>query len=241
MKKRIQKILQRSLGFRNYLFLFSRFKIRTLKWDNNEKDFFFFLEQLPKDARVLDIGANIGIMTWHLSKRCSKGKVHAVEPIAENIETLKRVIRRFRLSNVSLHPIALGEQAGALTMVMPEMKDVRMQGLSHVVAPEEKDQYKGTFYEVPVQRLDDTDFSQQKIHAIKIDVENFEYSVFKGGIEMLRRDRPLIYCELWDNENREQVFQLLGSELGYRIQVLVNGKLELFDPQKHKGQNFFFS
>jgi hypothetical protein len=71
-------------------------------------------------------------------------------------------------------------------------------------------------------------------------VENFEYFVFRGGENMLRKYRPLIYCELWENENRDRCFALLRDELGYRIQVLVNDKLVDYIPGQHHNQNFFF-
>jgi ubiquinone/menaquinone biosynthesis C-methylase UbiE len=81
MKNTIQKYLQKILGFNNYLFIFSVFKILTLRFDRKENDFFYFLRLLPENAIVLDIGANIGIMSVHLCKNVKKGMVYAFEPI----------------------------------------------------------------------------------------------------------------------------------------------------------------
>ncbi|HHG84193.1 MAG TPA: hypothetical protein ENJ82_05530, partial [Bacteroidetes bacterium] len=80
----------------------------------------------------------------------------------------------------------------------------------------------------------------EHVSAIKIDVENFEYFVFRGGEKVLREYHPLIYCELWENENRDLCFSLLRDELGYKVQVLNQGTLVDFDPEKHSNQNFFF-
>jgi hypothetical protein len=93
---------------------------------------------------------------------------------------------------------------------------------------------------VPQHRLDQLGNIVQGVKAIKIDVENFEYFVFKGAENTLRKYKPLIYCELWDNENRAQCFELLSGELGYKIMVLEEGKLVKFDPGVHENQNFFF-
>lgn len=49
---------------------------------------------------------------------------------------------------------------------------------------------------------------------MKIDVENFEYKVLKGSRELLKRNNFGIYCELWDNENRRLVSELLNL-IGY--------------------------
>lgn len=239
MKKLIQNILQSVLGFRRYLFVFSLFKIRTLKNDKNEGDFFHFLSLLPTDAKVLDIGANIGIMTALLAKHCTTGVVHAIEPIPENFEALSRICRHFDFSNVRLHQFALGEANGQLEMVMPEVQNVKMQGLSHVVHESITEYNEGRHYAVPQHRLDELLEIVEGMQAIKMDVENFEYFVLKGGEEALRKFKPLIYCELWDNENRAKCFDLL-TNIGYQIQVLQDGKLTKFDAQKHEHQNFFF-
>lgn len=42
MKNFTKYILQKLLGFRNYLFVFCLFKIKTLHSDKNEKDFLYF-------------------------------------------------------------------------------------------------------------------------------------------------------------------------------------------------------
>lgn len=239
MKKAVQRILQKVLGFRTYLFLFSWFKIKTLKWDKKEGDFHHFLSLLAEDAQVWDIGANIGIMCVLLAKKCPKGQVNAVEPIPENFVALKRIGNHFGLKNVQYHQIALGEENGEVEMVMPKVSSVKMQGLSHVVHDSITDFNEGIRYKVPLHRLDDL-LKNKRIDAIKIDVENFEYFVFSGGRESLKLHKPIIYCELWDNENRQKCFELLRDELGYSIEVLQNGELIPFDPKQHDNQNFFF-
>jgi FkbM family methyltransferase len=240
MKKLVQNLLQSVLGFRRYLFLFSLFKIRTLRRDKREGDFFHFLSLIPADAKVLDIGANIGIMTALLAKHCKQGEVHAIEPIPENFEALARICRHFGFGNVRLHQFALGAEEGTLEMVMPEVQKVKMQGLSHVVHESIPDFNEGKRYAVPQHTLDGLAEMVAGVKAIKIDVENFEYYVFAGAASTLRKYKPLIYCELWDNENRIKCFDLLSGELGYRIMVLEEGRLVKFDPGVHENQNFFF-
>lgn len=230
--------MQRVLGFKRYLFYFSLYKIKTLKSDKKEGDFLHFVGLLPKDATVLDIGANIGIMAVWLAQSCPKGQVHAFEPIPENFEALKRIVGHFKLSNVTLHDIALGDEPGAIKMVMPEVQNVKMQGLSHVVHESIPDFNEGNFYEVPVKTLDSmTEIGP--VQGIKIDVENFEYFVLKGAGHLLERDKPVVYAELWANENREKCFEFMRG-LGYQVQVLEGKRLLEFDPKRHEHQNFFF-
>lgn len=80
---------------------------------------------------------------------------------------------------------------------------------------------------------------KQPLTAIKIDVENFEYFVLKGGENLLKKYKPLVYAELWDNENRNNCFSLMTS-IGYQIKVLEQEALVSFEASKHQHQNFFF-
>ncbi len=242
MKSAVKYILHKLLGFDYYLFVFSLFKIYTLKKDKNEKDFFHFLKLIPSNTTILDIGANIGIMTVHLAKNIKNSTVISFEPMPNNIKAFKKVINYFKLKNVSLFEIALGNSEGEVEMVMPVVSNVRMQGLSHVVHETITEFNEGVKLKVPLKMLDkisELTNSTQAISAIKIDVENFEFFVLEGGKELIKKHQPVIYAELWDNENRYSCFQLLTS-LGYQTFVVINNQLVLFDANIHKKQTFIF-
>lgn len=238
IKDIIRTICQKLIGYNNYLFLFSLFTIRRIKSGRHETEFIFFMGMIPSEGTILDIGANIGIMTVSLARRFPYATVFAFEPIPNNITALEKVVNHFELKNVQLFKTALGEESGEIRMILPVVNNARMQGLSHVIEDASGDE-KGIRFTVPVQRLDDMDAlqKQEKITAIKIDVENFEYPVLKGGEMLLRKHMPLIYCELWDNEKRKLCMDYLAG-LGYAI-CIFNGK----DLVPFTGQpviNFFF-
>lgn len=239
MKNTVIYLLQRLLGFGNYLFVFSWYKVLTLRRDTRENDFFHFISLLNTQDTVLDIGANLGFMTYHLSKKVKSGEVYSFEPIPENIRTILRIKKFFRLNNVIVQDYALGNENKTLTMVMPVIGKARKQGLSHVIDEQESGQ-EGVLFKVEQNRLDDLAiFKSKKIQGIKIDVENYEFQVFDGARDLIRQNKPFIYCELWDNQNRSDCFAIM-RELGYSIQVLVEGRLTAFDTDKHQTQNFFF-
>lgn len=241
MKNAAKYILHKLFGFRNYLFIFSLFKIYTLKRDKNEKDFFQFLGLIPEGTAVLDIGANIGIMTVYLA-RLKNVMVYCFEPMPNNINAFKRIVGHFKLDNVKLFEIALGNTEGEAEMVMPVISSVRMQGLSHVVHESIPDNNEGERFKVPLKMLDkmpELINSPKRISAIKIDVENFEFFVLDGARELIAKNKPVVYAELWDNENRHNCFNLF-KDLHYKTYVAVNEKLVLFDSAVHIKQNFIF-
>lgn len=240
MKNRLKYILQNLLGYSLYLYTFSIFKIFTLKLDKKERDFFHFLSLIkPGKGDVLDLGANIGIMSYHLAKKNPNIKIHSVEPVVSNFNVLSKIKKRFNLTNVLLYQLALGTEVKKVEMVLPYDGKTKMQGLSHVIDDSITEWNQGDRFEVQMSTVDAL-FNANKIQGIKLDVENFEYFVLKGGEEIIKKDRPIIYTELWDNENRQKCFSFL-EELGYSTFVIEDDVVISYKDAKFPHQNFIFS
>ena len=237
-KNFFKRSLQKLLGFDNYLFLFSIYSINKSKWD---KEFIHFMNRIPEDGSILDIGANIGIMSVTLAKKFKNLPVYSFEPMPNNLNALKKVIKHYKLKNITILEMALGEENGELKIVTPVINNVKMQGLTHVLSSERyPTTNEGIIFNVPVKKLDDTEILKNisKISAIKIDVENYEYEVLKGGENLLKKHKPIIYCELWPGEQRVRTINYLTG-LGFKTEVF-DGK----DFIKYNGQdstNFIFS
>ncbi len=239
LKNRLKYLLQSLLGFSRYLYIFSNFKIATLRWDKKEGDFFYFLSLMKKDkGSILDVGANIGIMTAHLSENFPNDSVFSIEPMPENLSVLKKIISKRNLKNVKVFPVAVGSESGSLKMIMPTDGKAKLQGLSHVKTAEITEWNEGEEFEVEVKTLDEL-FANEKIQGIKMDVENYEFHALKGARNILETQRPIVYTELWDNENRKNCIDLMTA-LNYGTQVVVNKKLTDFDANVHSNQNFLF-
>ncbi len=208
--------------------------------DDKENDFFHFMGMLQDgEGIVLDIGANLGIMTVHLAQNLPKSVIHAFEPMPDNQTIFKKVIIKYKLKNVEFHEIALGDTDGKVQMILPEKDGAKMQGLSHVKHDSITEWNEGSEFEVAIKPLDSL-FGDEKIQGIKMDVENFEYFVLNGAKELLTKHKPIVYIELWDNENRQKCFNLL-KELNYSTFVVKNDKLVPFNSDHHNVQNFIFT
>ena len=238
MKNQIKYILQKLLGYNGYLYQFARYKIKTLKKDQKEGDFFAFLSEIKGKGDLLDVGANIGIMSYHMAKNFPNKNILAIEPVPSNFIVLKRIVEKYDLTNVEVVPCAVGEKKEKIEMVLPVEGKVKMQGLAHVVHDSINEWNEGEKVTVPCMPLDEI-AENIRIAGIKMDIENFEYFALKGAKGILSKFKPIIYLELWENENRTNCFEFLKS-FGYSI--FVNGEkgLEAFDPKIHKKQNFIF-
>ncbi|MGB0933179.1 MAG: FkbM family methyltransferase [Lishizhenia sp.] len=239
MKNTLKYILQKLFGFRTYLYIFSQFKIKTLKRDKKEGHFFHFLDLL-EDGKgdILDVGANIGIMSHHLAERYPNDTIHAFEPMPDNLAVLRKVLKKNKLTNVSVYDFAVGDSEGSVKMILPENGKTKEQGLSHIKHDSITEWNDGIEFEVNCKLLD-TVLEGKTIQGIKMDVENFEYYALKGAINILKNQKPLIYTELWDNENRKKCFELL-KELDYSIFVVQKRNLVPFNRKIHNQQNFIF-
>ena len=72
MKTFTKYILQKILGFKTYLYIFSLFVIVKIRWDKKERDFFHFLSLLPAGGNVLDLGQILVLQVIICRVHCRK-------------------------------------------------------------------------------------------------------------------------------------------------------------------------
>lgn len=239
VKNAVKYILQQLLGYQRYLLVFSKWKIKTLRNDRKEGDFFQFMKEIPKgEGVILDVGANIGIMTAHLSSNFPNNSILAIEPMPDNLDVLNQLHTQLKWSNVTVFPVAVGRAEGTVTMILPNNGKTKMQGLSHVKCDEITEWNEGEEVQVAMTTLDQI-ANGQRVQGIKMDVENYEYEALLGAKAILTDHKPVLYLELWENENRQKCFQFLSS-LGYSTYIVENNALKSFDPLTHGHQNFIF-
>lgn len=241
--KTITKLLfLKTLGLTTYLYIFALYVIAKLKWNKHEKDILHFINLLPDEGIILDLGANIGVTSYYLAKYLPNSIIYSFEPLEINMNTLRRIKSNFNLRNIREYQMAVGNENTRLEMVMPVINKVPMHGLCHAVHEDITWNNQGPRFEVPMVRLDslsELKNSRRRVTGIKLDLENFEYFALLGAENLIKEHHPVIYCELWDNPNRTKCI-LLMKKLGYKACVLHKGKLDQYAPGVHTTQNFFF-
>ncbi|MCU0421895.1 MAG: FkbM family methyltransferase [Bacteroidia bacterium] len=243
IKATIKRVGHAIFGFERFLYYFSLFKINTLKYDRKEKDIFTFIKLVnakAKDGIILDIGANIGIMTGLLAKH-TPFKLKLFEPMPVNTKVLAQVISTLKIGQrTEVYQVALGNYTGTCTMILPVVDKVKMHGLSHVFDSSIADFNEGeTTADIPITTLDEI-CSNEPIIGIKLDVENYEHAVLLGAKLLLTKQKPIVYTELWDNQNRYKCFEFMQS-ISYETFYLKNHKLVKADTKIPADiQNFFF-
>jgi FkbM family methyltransferase len=213
----LKRAAHRTLGTQNYALATALFRLGR----GYDKTYKGFLQLLPQGGRLLDIGANIGITTVFARRKRPDLKLIAFEPVPSNVAAAQRLFRIMRVNEVELHQVALGDSTGTVEMVMPKIAQMPASEQSHLVDdgydyPSIADE-GGERFTVPITMLDS--LGLPCVDGIKLDVENFESQVLRGAKSLLKRDHPIIYCELWDTPNRQEVMTLLAG-FGYSCQEL---------------------
>ena len=170
---------------------------------------------LKPGSTFLDIGANIGLMSSIASKYVGEhGKVLAVEANPKTVELLQHNLALNDCKNVEIFSLALGKEPGKATLY--ENWNVNRGGAS-LLAQEESEGI-----EVPVDTIDDL-FKNDRIDVLKIDVEGFELEVLKGGIDVLKKQQPVLIIEV--SEQRENIAGVSPKEIADFVRTLGNYKL----------------
>ena len=154
---------------------------------------------LPRHGYAIDIGANVGALTLVMAKVVGpNGKVFAFEPSPLTFERLvyniklnpefRNVIRSY---NIGLSDVEETLYWRASTRNMGNGSLLESSGIP-----------------VPVKALDTViPQSIPSIDFIKIDVEGMEYEVIHGGIETIKRYKPVICFEALSLFKERRVFK----------------------------------
>lgn len=175
-----------------------------------DKDFFCdFLK--PGDV-VVDIGANIGLLTLIAAKRVGDiGKVYAFEPHQKIFKFLENNIKSNKLRNVYLNNIALGAEQEVLALSNKKLDDMNQ------ILPVTNESH----IKIMVKKLDDC-LPHESIALMKIDVEGYEKFVLQGARKLLGKTACLYF------ESSEHHFQAFGYSSQTLFQRLKEQGFQIF-------------
>lgn len=148
--------------------------IRCVKHELENDDYGF--EQIPfaPGDVVIDVGANVGIVSIYLAKRFPKLKILAFEPIPENFVHLKHNLRLNQVRNVYAHNLAVTRDGRDLEMILNTdntggatavLQNMRLPGHAN--------------YRVPSISLDSVfkRFRVRRCKLLKVDCEGSEHEI----------------------------------------------------------------
>ena len=215
--------IQANLGFRHpvYLRLLTHFSFLFLSRKMEER----ILETLTvivRNLRVsqhsfLDVGANIGLYTWHALDVKPELHVASFEPDPRNSALLEKTSRKWSAPNLRLYSEAASNNRGQATFSRDLLSSAT--GSLDQSEPSFAEQHYGqrkSLIEVPTTTLDEAAADLPPPALVKIDVEGHERAVLEGARGILEKHQPILLIESF-GEKAQGVREIL-EPLGYQFQ-----------------------
>lgn len=190
-------------------------------------------------AVVIDVGAYLGAFSLVAAKQGGATKIIAFEP---NPHAFKAAKTNFKLnsldSRIELLPFALGPVNSETKLQSP--RDRPLSSSASLMGLENDGDWIAEL-NVSVRQLDSIiDFSgEDKVGAVKIDVEGFELGVLEGSNQLLKLHRPVVILECLDLESLIGVENYL-SQFGYSSGVALDG-IRLGDDYSKEGLSVLYA
>jgi FkbM family methyltransferase len=182
------------------------------------------LSILPKFARILDIGSNIGNHALFFTICGEASEIHCFEPSQNTANTLHSnfQINKIPASRYKIHRMAVGakSQQGTLCNL-----DNLNSGATSI-----KINTEGPIH---IDSLDNIFTTDSVFDLLKIDVEGMELEVLEGAGETIKRSQPIILIEV-SNSNKSKFFSWLAHN-NYKVHrafELVHASNYLLTPNK---------
>lgn len=217
--------------------------VAMLNFDDYEKEETDMIHRLIKNGdTVIDIGANIGWHSLNLAVAKRDCIIHAFEPVPATYKHLLRNLELNSIDNVRTHNFGFSDKIGKFDFYYyPEGS-----GNASLANLSGSDTVTKVICKLSML---DTYVHDNNIHIdfMKCDVEGAELLVFKGGIEAIKRDKPIVFAEIlrkWSasfDYDPNEIFQLF-FRIGYSAYTIDKLNLKPFFQMDEKtvNTNFIF-
>lgn len=168
---------------------------------------------------VVDIGGHVGLVALPMSSTLApNGKVFVFEPAAANYKYLNKHVIINKAHNISLYNCLIGDENFDS---VPFYERDEATGMNSLVIKKDREQYiKTNRKQITLDSFFEN--SPLKPELIKIDVEGAEIKVLKGGIQTLKKFKPLIFLSVHPVEislmnSSVQELRDLIKQIGYQV------------------------
>jgi FkbM family methyltransferase len=175
-----------------------------------ETDLVYLPPCVPKHRHAVDVGANNGVTSSVFCRYFSKVTAFEANP------DLASRVRPALPAQVTLHTFGLSDAAGEGELRIPVAAGVAMEGWASLGVPHVGEERLWKRVPVALRTMDS--FNLEEVDFLKIDVEGHELAVLGGALETIKRCKPWMVIEAWE-ENRESLISFM-RDIGYDLASL---------------------
>lgn len=204
LTKQLLQYLLSNHGYKYFQAFSKAWDIRNGTWSEPELDLIPFA--VKPGETVVDLGANFGLYTYHLSKALrDSGRIYAFEPVPFTFETLQLVAKILRFRHVELVEKGCSDRAGNISFEVPmQTSGAFAAGQAYIGG--RRDDREGKEQQVrwsstrevrcEVVRLDEFLPEVDDLTLIKCDIEGAELLAFRGAERLIAKHLPSVICEI---------------------------------------------
>lgn len=169
-----------------------------------------FLQHIAQGDVFIDIGAHAGYFTLIASAVVKDGTVHCFEPVPENYDHVKKIIKLNCLENVKVNQAILGNHVGKIGFQEGKTSSTGKVDLDSNL------KFESTTLDAYVEgkRIN-------KIDLIKIDVEGYGSYVLEGAKKVIKKYLPNIIMEIHKGSGEAEGLRKLRA-MGYSFYDITN-------------------
>jgi FkbM family methyltransferase len=198
-----------------------------------------FMALLESTNVFLDIGANTGVYALVASIDNPKRRVYAFEPVPRIFNRLRKNADINGLKNIEIYQVAVTNYDGEVNLYIPT-------GSVPLEASTLEGFRSGTeTLTVKAITIDSfvLDNGVPKVDLMKIDTEATEHLVLEGAKEVIRRDEPIIICEVLRGRTEHYLNPML-EKMGYKFFLITDKGLlkkeQIEGDQTYRFTNYVF-
>lgn len=151
-----------------------------------------YVREYIKGKVFLDIGAYIGDTAIFFQKKYHPDKIYAYEPVRENAEQLEKTVSKNNTDRIIVVQKGIGDkEEGVDIHINPSQ--MSSCSVNDSVAKSNLQTEKRKIYLTTI----DHECQNHRVGLIKMDIEGAEFSAIKGGLETIKRDKPVLLISLY--------------------------------------------
>ena len=200
--------------------------------ENKENELFRLNNIIYKKGNAIDVGCNLGLWSYALTKNKKIKKIYSFEPNKE----ITKNLNDFNSNKIKIFYYALSNKEIIRNLIIPYNKNYELDGYATI----EKEIYLKTkslfkqFKKIIIKSKKLDSFNFKNISFIKIDVEGHELKLLNGSKKFFKLNKPNCLIEI-KKKNLPQVQKFFNSlNLNYKCKQKV-------DTLKLAKENYLFS
>ena len=170
---------------------------------------------LTKESVVIEAGCHIGTHTMVISDLCKT--LYCFEPLPSSKKLLESNVLLNGRNNVAVCDFALGESYYKAEIGWSGEANKGATGISKNNAYDTPSWAKEMSEKIEVNVMPIDNLRLDKLDFIKADVEGFEINLINGGIETIKKYKPIILIEWWNKDEIKEDFKML-LDIGYKLE-----------------------